>query len=1365
MTTLQPRIREIPYNYTSFSDREIVIRFLGEPLWHLIEKLRDSRRTGRSARMLFEVLGDLWVVTRNPYLQDDLLENLKRRRLLLQALTHRLDQFEMRLNDNHEAAQLLAAARAAVTRFGAWFDAEQRQRQQLRRALAGITRADNLDFGGLARVAHATDATDWRVELPFVVIAPDSEAEIAPIVRACLDCGLTLIPRGGGTGYTGSAVPLHPLTAVINTEKLEQLSGIERINLPTLQSLKSPPTPLFQRGEKISPLFQMGETTNPSFSNGEITNPSFSNGEITNPSFSNGEITNPSFSNGEITNHLFEKGQQSPPLKKGGWGDLMKKGGDLIPTVHCGAGVVTRRVSDLADANGLAFAVDPTSQDASCIGGNIAMNAGGKKAVLWGTALDNLVSWRMVTPEADWLEVERLDHNLGKIHDQPLVQFRLSRFHADGVTPKSAPEMLAIPGAAFRKAGLGKDVTDKFLSGLPGVQKEGCDGIITSARFILHRMPEQVRTVCMEFFGTDLDRAVPAIIEIRDYIAAQPAVQIAGLEHLDERYVRAVGYTTKAARRTLPKMLLIADLVSDDAAAVDAAAAHIVTLIQARDGEGFIASSPEMRKRFWLDRARTAAISRHTNAFKVNEDVVIPLERLADYSRGIEQINIEQSLRNKDAVMTAVLEYLTDELALPLGVDAAEAETLALVEAKRTAALALVTAARERWRTVLAQLTADSWQLPEATAATSPLPQLLRRELRQSYRREVADGLNALFAGEEWTPVRERLIAIHRQLRESRLFVALHMHAGDGNVHTNIPVHSSDYAMLHEAERIVARIMALATALGGVISGEHGIGITKLQFLDPAKLAAFSDYKQRVDPHAVFNRGKLMPDSGLSGAYTPSLRLLEQEALILEETELGALNDDVKHCLRCGKCKPKCMTHVPRANLSYSPRNKILATGLMIEAFLYEEQTRRGLSRRHFVEMNDVADHCTVCHQCLPPCPVKIDFGTVTMRMRRILVARQQKRFNPAAWATLHFLNATAPRAVRLWRLVLAQGGFKALNLAHRAAKMLHLTARRTAQPGATTGAPQPLKQMLELVSRSVPVALPQRLWRQVLALEERTQIPIVRDPRRAADDAETVFYFPGCGSERLFSDIGLAVLALLWQQGAQTVLPPGYLCCGYPQRASGLEAKGRQITMDNRVLFHRLANTLNYLDIRTVLVSCGTCMDQLLHYEFERIFPNCRLLDVHEWLLEQGVSLTASAEVQYLYHDPCHAPMKTHAPLKVAAGLLGQPVTLSPRCCGEAGTLGTARPDIANQVRFRKQEELIAGIQQLIGRETVVNEKVKLLTACPACQQGLAKYQTETGLHTNYIVVELAQRILGNDWQEQFLMQVQAGGIERILL
>jgi FAD/FMN-containing dehydrogenase/Fe-S oxidoreductase len=1287
------RIREIPYNYTSFSDREIVIRFLGEANWRLIEQLRGSRRTGRSARMLFEVLGDMWVVTRNPYLQDDLLEDPKRRRLLIEALNHRLDQFEQRLNDNALAAELLAAARAAVMRFAEQFEREKDLRKRLRKRLVGITRMDNIDFGGLARVSHATDATDWRVEMPFVVISPDTEAEVAPIVAACIDCGLPLIPRGGGTGYTGSAVPLDARTAVINTEKLEALSGIERVRLPGVDG-------------------------------------------------------------------------SAGPIE--------------VPTVHCGAGVVTRRVSDLADANGLAFAVDPTSQDASCIGGNVAMNAGGKKAVLWGTALDNLASWRMVTPDADWLEVERLGHNLGKIHDAEQVHFRVTRYAADGVTPKGSPRLLEMPGSAFRKLGLGKDVTDKFLSGLPGVQKEGCDGIITSARFILHRMPEHVRTLCLEFFGTDLERAVPAIVEVKAFVDASEQVRIAGLEHLDERYVRAVNYSTKANRRELPKMVLIADLVSDDEDAVDAVAAQVIRLANARDGEGFIAVSAEARKRFWLDRARTAAISRHTNAFKINEDVVIPLHQLSAYSRGIERINIEQSIKNKDAIMAAVLDYLEGPLseARPAGDYESSDEALAILSAKRQTAIELVEHARARWRQILQLLDQpaiehlDLLREPERAlvhAADSLLDLMLRRDLRQSYSKEVGKRLCELFAGQDLTAVRERLAEIHRQARDARLFVALHMHAGDGNVHTNIPVHSDNYAMLHEADRVVERIMQLATGLGGVISGEHGIGLTKIRYLEPDKLDAFAAYKRQVDPHNRFNPGKLAPDSGLDGAYTPSLRLVAQEAIILEETELGALNDDIKHCLRCGKCKPKCMTHVPRANLNYSPRNKILGTGLIIEAFLYEEQTRRGLSERHFDEMNDVADHCTICHKCLNPCPVDIDYGDVTMRMRRILVERGKKRTSPGAAAAMAFLNTQNPQAIHGMRKALAEWGFAGLNLANSVAKGLHLTEQCNQRPGASSGKPNPVGQAVQLVSRSIRVDLPKRTFRHVLGLEDKTQVPILRDPALVrdglTDDSEVVFYFPGCGSERLFSDIGLATLAMLFEQGVQTVLPPGYLCCGYPQRAAGLEQSGHRITMENRILFHRVANTLNYLDIRTVLVSCGTCMDQLLKYEFERIFPGCRLLDIHEFLMEKGVSVAQVSGVHYLYHDPCHTPMKTYQPTAVATQLMGKEVPLSERCCGEAGTLGTARPDIANQVRFRKHEELTQGIRALTGKDRAEPGEVKLLTACPACQQGLAKFADDTGLETDYIVVELAKSLLGAGWQQRFIERVKDGGIERVLL
>ncbi|MEO8924535.1 MAG: DUF3683 domain-containing protein, partial [Caldimonas sp.] len=283
-----PRRREIPYNYTSFSDREIVIRLLGARAWDVLAQLRGERRTGRSARMLYEVLGDIWVVQRNPYLEDDLLDNPRRRKLLIEALQHRLGEIEKRRTPDADAArdavvgELLALAGAAVDAFAAHFRAVWDLRKRTVRVLSRVTAKDNVKFDGLSRVSHVTDATDWRVEYPFVVLTPDSEAEMAALVAGCIELGLTIIPRGGGTGYTGGAIPLTWKSAVINTEKLEAMTEVQSLRLPGIE--------------------------------------------------------------------------------------------EEVATVWTEAGVVTQRVADAAERAGYVFAVDPTSAEASCIGGNIAMN-------------------------------------------------------------------------------------------------------------------------------------------------------------------------------------------------------------------------------------------------------------------------------------------------------------------------------------------------------------------------------------------------------------------------------------------------------------------------------------------------------------------------------------------------------------------------------------------------------------------------------------------------------------------------------------------------------------------------------------------------------------------------------------------------------------------------------------------------------------------------------------------------------------------------------------------------------------------------------------------------------------------------------
>ena len=309
-----PRLREIPYNYTSFSDREIVLRLLGAEMWSILEELRGERRTGRSARMLFEVLGDIWVVDRNPYLQDDLLEDPKRQRLLVEAMRHRLREIDKRrasatsdAGRDSKVARLVEAANAAVDRFDASFAKTTDLRKRTRSVLSGYTDKGNIAFDGLSRVSHVTDATDWRVEYPLVVLYPDTEEEIRGLV-ARLHRART---------HHHSARRRHRLHRRRNSAR-RMLRGDQHREARTPHAGRA----------------------------------------------------------GRAARAHANRRRRSRRARV--WS--------------------RKRAMEVAEAAGLVFACDPTSADASCIGGNVAMNAGGKKAVLWGTALDNLASWRMVTP-------------------------------------------------------------------------------------------------------------------------------------------------------------------------------------------------------------------------------------------------------------------------------------------------------------------------------------------------------------------------------------------------------------------------------------------------------------------------------------------------------------------------------------------------------------------------------------------------------------------------------------------------------------------------------------------------------------------------------------------------------------------------------------------------------------------------------------------------------------------------------------------------------------------------------------------------------------------------------------------------------
>lgn len=264
---------------------------------------------GRSARMLYEVLGDIWVIQRNPYLQEDMLFNQKRRGLLVGALYHRIRSMQQQITklDPQSAEKvefLVQKALIVIEKFKSSFERSWDLRRLVLKRLKKYTKSQNIRFDSFSRASHVTDATDWRVEYPFAVVYPDREEEVSGIVLACIEMNFTIIARGGGTGYTGGAVPLHPRTIIINTEKLNRISDVEFRALDGLEGKHA--------------------------------------------------------------------------------------------TIFAGAGAVNKQVAEKAASEGWVFSVDPNSNYACTIGGNIAENAGGKKAVLWGTTADNVYWYRMV---------------------------------------------------------------------------------------------------------------------------------------------------------------------------------------------------------------------------------------------------------------------------------------------------------------------------------------------------------------------------------------------------------------------------------------------------------------------------------------------------------------------------------------------------------------------------------------------------------------------------------------------------------------------------------------------------------------------------------------------------------------------------------------------------------------------------------------------------------------------------------------------------------------------------------------------------------------------------------------------------------
>ncbi len=1183
------RNREIPYNYTSADDALVVRLVLGDEVWNTLERLRSRRVTGRSARLLMRFIGEIFILHRNPFVFEELLESKSRRTAFFDACREDLSTIRDSAEGDPDVLGLVARCSTLLDDLRMLVRRTPFERERFRKAVGPIVGATNVCFDPFSLIGHSTDATDWRLFLPFAVVFPDNESAVAPLLRAIGELGYHAIPRGAGTGLTGGGVPVAPRCVMVNTEKLNRIRGI--------------------RDESF--------------------------------------------------------------------------GGSRAAVIELEAGVVTEAAMRFAGKAGRVFATDPTSAWASTIGGNIAENAGGKTAVLWGTAIDNLLSFRIAMPDGCLHQVRRIDHPLRKIRPEDSVAFEV---RVDGTLPRT----IRLKGEEIRKPGLWKDITNKALGGVPGIQKEGTDGVITSAEFVLHEPYPFTATYCLEFFGESFDEAARVICALAGAFPDRGEEALIALEHFDEEYVRAIGYKVKAPRSERPKAVLLIDMVGRAEAQLERGEGMMQSLLEDYPNTCCVrAGSAAEAERFWLDRKRLGAIAARTNAFKLNEDIVLPLGALAEFSRFVERRNTEEEKSNQAETLAAVEAALAD-------VRFREQEDPERFSGKLSHASELAAEARGR-------LERD--RSPELRNA--PAIVWFMKELQR------------LFAG--YGPMLAMLEEVRRTVRGRLIVIATHMHAGDGNVHVNIPVFSNDRVMMRRAAQAADEVMSEAVRLGGVVSGEHGIGFTKLKYLDRDRIEALNAYRCQVDPGGLMNPGKLSDLSVPAKVFTPSFNLLELEARILQHGSLEQLSERIATCVRCGRCKQDCGVFYPAGNLFFHPRNKNLAIAAVIEALLYDAQRSQSARFEALKYLESISDHCTICHKCLAHCPVGIDSGVVSILERDILAARGQKRAPLVTALSLRYLESRSPAFNRFFRKSALEWGGRVQRISAR-------LLGRSGTQGAGRG------RSAHLLTSPLPLPSRGTLWEDLPSCRSNQAVLLGAGER----NSPAVFYFPGCGSERLFSEIGAASIYLLLRSGCQVVLPPPSLCCGFPQRANARHEQYQRIALRNTIIFNQIREMFAYLDFAACIVSCGTCREGVR--ELSGVFE-CGIEDVSRFC---GPRLEPTgAGGSYLYHAPCHDSLDG-AGSDLLSAVLGAPIRTIPHCCSQAGTLALSRPDLAERMLHRKAEAVEAALADRNGAACSV-----LLTNCPSCLQGLGRLD-DRRVEPRHVAVELARLVGGAAWQQE---------------
>ncbi|WP_461834343.1 FAD-binding and (Fe-S)-binding domain-containing protein [Desulfothermus sp.] len=1046
-------------------------------------------------------------------------------------------------------------------------------------------------------VECSTDATDLRVELPMFVVAPGCMEEVKKVVELANEMKFYLVPRGGGSGLTGGAIPCRPRTVILSLSRMKKILSINKSSM----------------------------------------------------------------------------------------------------TMCAQSGVITLNAAKEAARYGLLFTVDPASKASSSIGGNISENAGGPFAFEYGTTLDNILSYKMVLANGKSIEVKRKAHPRHKILPHEVAVFEI--YSEDN----TLIDVVELKGDEIRGTGLGKDVTNKYLGGLPGVQKEGVDGIITEACFVLYKKLPFSSTLCLEFYGNTMENAMLVIkdlVKLRDEIRKKgDKVKMSALEEFGAKYVQAIEYKKKSISfEGDPISVLLIQLDSEDREALEQITQQVAKIAKQHENvDVFIAKHAKEAEIFWEDRHKLSAIARRTSGFKINEDIVIPIDVIPEFSKFLEELNLYY----------AALAY-RDALQEVLKVDGVDpGDEFIDMEINFTSKIL--------------NRKIDVAKLPEQEFMLQI--HFFFRDLKSRYPAQKLE-----------------ISAIEQHMLNTRITIANHMHAGDGNCHVNIPVNSNDSKMMKLAEEAASKVFEKVLSLGGAISGEHGIGITKINYLDAKRVEELRKYKEIVDPNNIFNPDKLTRRSLNFVPYTFSFNKLIEDinkTSIPYKDKLIYILKNVQICSRCGKCKQVCPMYYPEEGYLYHPRNKIISLGALLEAYYYTKIVENKPNKKLLKMITVIADACTSCGRCMEMCPVKINTGEQILNLRIFLEERAISGHHPIKASILRYLNEKNNYLPKVAK-VLAIGQ----KLQNNIVKVIPENVKTKFKHPLISG-PGPNLGIIDLYSK--------------LKAKKKNYFNSYTSVSK-----EEVFYFPGCGAALFFPDIGLASIYLLLKFGFSVVIPNEHMCCGYPLLAGGLgeEYEKNKLRNIKRITAAIKTNNLMKNPEIVVLTSCGTCLESISSYGLEHFLEkDTKTYDCTQFLVEKLINkglcfpFKEKLETDFLvYHQACHVEWSGVPRLKSAdiykeklEKLFGVNIKISPGCCGESGLGALTSPAIYYTIKKRKKKQLELDLKDY-------KKELPVLVGCPSCKVGLQRIFAERDYNREalHILEFLAYLVGGKKWKKE---------------